>query len=149
MDGNNSLKRIATNANRVAADTRVLDNGEFFLPTSYVDRFANEVSGRTSKGPAVSRKIEDSDDDSDDEDGGAVTEGDPTDGLRHLEDANSNDDAGARRRRLALCTKNWKSAAKEDRKKMWGIFEESGIFAAACRHGLLLWVMDMVCSGEL
>ena len=41
------------------------------------------------------------------------------------------------------------SAAKEDRKKMWGIFDEAGIFAAACRHGLVLWVIDMVCSGEL
>jgi hypothetical protein len=32
---------------------------------------------------------------------------------------------------------------------MWGLFDEAGIFAGACRHGPVLWVIDMVCSGEL
>ena len=50
---------------------------------------------------------------------------------------------------LRECTRNWKSAARDEKKKMWGIFEETGIFAAACRHGFLLWVIDMVRSGEL
>ncbi|KIP01438.1 hypothetical protein PHLGIDRAFT_38684, partial [Phlebiopsis gigantea 11061_1 CR5-6] len=34
-------------------------------------------------------------------------------------------------------------------KRMWAIFEEAGIFACACRHGLILWLVDMVRSGEL
>ncbi|KAI0682966.1 hypothetical protein BC835DRAFT_1311284 [Cytidiella melzeri] len=46
-------------------------------------------------------------------------------------------------------SKNWKSATEEDCKKMWGLFNELGVFAAACRHGLVLWVIDMVCSGKL
>ncbi|KDQ14413.1 hypothetical protein BOTBODRAFT_110205, partial [Botryobasidium botryosum FD-172 SS1] len=31
----------------------------------------------------------------------------------------------------------------------WGIFRETGMFACACRHGLVLWIADMVESGEL
>ncbi|KAF9033503.1 hypothetical protein BDZ89DRAFT_896752, partial [Hymenopellis radicata] len=33
--------------------------------------------------------------------------------------------------------------------KMWGIFEETGIFLALCRHGFVLVVADMIKSGEL
>ncbi|KAL6307295.1 hypothetical protein BKA93DRAFT_815979 [Sparassis latifolia] len=32
---------------------------------------------------------------------------------------------------------------------MWGIFDETGISASACHHGMILWLADMVCSGEL
>jgi hypothetical protein len=34
-------------------------------------------------------------------------------------------------------------------KKMWGIFDETGIFLALCRHGFTLVIADMVMSGEL
>ncbi|KAG1887413.1 uncharacterized protein F5891DRAFT_967298 [Suillus fuscotomentosus] len=47
------------------------------------------------------------------------------------------------------CSKNWKAAANEEKKRMWSVFDETGIFVSACRHGLLLWVTDMVRSGEL
>jgi Kyakuja-Dileera-Zisupton transposase len=33
--------------------------------------------------------------------------------------------------------------------RMWGIFDETGIFLALCRHGFVLVVADMVRSGEL
>lgn len=33
--------------------------------------------------------------------------------------------------------------------RMWGIFDEMGIFLALCRHGFVLVVADMVQSGEL
>lgn len=33
--------------------------------------------------------------------------------------------------------------------RMWGIFDETGIFLALCRHGFVLVVADMVQSGEL
>lgn len=49
----------------------------------------------------------------------------------------------------AGCTDNWKAAADDAKKKSWGIFDETGIFACACRHGMLLWVVDMKRSGEL
>jgi hypothetical protein len=32
---------------------------------------------------------------------------------------------------------------------MWGIFDETGIFLALCRHGFSLVIADMVWSGEL
>lgn len=31
---------------------------------------------------------------------------------------------------------------------MWGIFDETGIFAAFCRYGFALVISDMVRSGE-
>ena len=33
--------------------------------------------------------------------------------------------------------------------KMWGIFDETGIFLSLCRHGFTMLVVDMVRSGEL
>jgi Kyakuja-Dileera-Zisupton transposase len=46
-----------------------------------------------------------------------------------------------------VCPANrWKAAGE---KGTWGIFEESGIFAGACRHGFILWITDMIRSGEL
>ncbi|KAG2101883.1 uncharacterized protein F5147DRAFT_746939 [Suillus discolor] len=47
------------------------------------------------------------------------------------------------------CSKNWKAAASDEKKRMWAIFEETGIFVGACRHGLILWYTDMMRSGEL
>ncbi|KAI0083236.1 hypothetical protein BDY19DRAFT_987949 [Irpex rosettiformis] len=150
MDGNNSLKRMATAAHRVAGDTRSLEDSDYFLSSDFVNRFANEVHGRATKGPAVKHKGQDSDEDSDEDLDGPETEGDPTDGLHPSNGAAAGNEAqDARRRRLALCVKNWKSAAKDEKKKMWAIFDESGVFAAACCHGFVLWIMDMVCSGEL
>ena len=35
-----------------------------------------------------------------------------------------------------------------EKKKVWGIFDETGIFASACPHGFVLWLADMVQSGE-
>lgn len=32
--------------------------------------------------------------------------------------------------------------------KMWGVFDEAGIFVALCRHGFLLTAADIVRSGE-
>ena len=69
MDGNNSLKRMATAAHRMAGDTRSLDDSDYFLPCEYVDRFANEVRGKGMKGPAVKRRRNDSDEESEEEEG--------------------------------------------------------------------------------
>ena len=46
----------------------------------------------------------------------------------------------------AECWNNMKSAFKA---KMWGIFEETGLFLALCQHGFVLLLADMVRSGEL
>ncbi|EIW78051.1 hypothetical protein CONPUDRAFT_61867, partial [Coniophora puteana RWD-64-598 SS2] len=47
------------------------------------------------------------------------------------------------------CTERWKNMRDDNTKRMWGIFEETGLFASLCRHGFSLVVADMVRSGEL
>ncbi|KAK1232440.1 hypothetical protein PQX77_004416 [Marasmius sp. AFHP31] len=47
------------------------------------------------------------------------------------------------------CADRWKNMSEELTSKMWGIFEETGIFLSLCRHGFVLLVVDMVQSGEL
>ena len=34
-------------------------------------------------------------------------------------------------------------------RKTWGVYDETGIFMAVCRHGSCLLIVDMVQSGEL
>ena len=143
MDGNDSLKRIRTIGQRHTADIRVFSESDYFIPREEVDKFANEVCARRTiaKTNAVlpDDQQEEWEDVTDDipiinpEDTG----GDPTDGTD-----NSN---------VAIdgCVHNWKAAQSDSKKKSWEIFEENGLFASACRHGLILWIMDMVRSGEL
>ncbi|KAE9406005.1 hypothetical protein BT96DRAFT_751532, partial [Gymnopus androsaceus JB14] len=135
VDGNNSLKRMAGIGKREVADTRVFNDSDYYLSEDFVDLFANEVKAR----PSVAR-ADDSDDNAEEleEDWVDTVNGDPTDG------------APAEDPELVQCAENWKAAASDlQKKKMWGIFRETGIFASACRHSLVLWVCDMVRSGEL
>jgi len=45
--------------------------------------------------------------------------------------------------------KRWRSAAPEARKKMFSFFAVSGIFLVVCQHGHVLFLCDMIRSGEL
>jgi len=47
------------------------------------------------------------------------------------------------------CAECWQNMKTELTAKMWGIFEETGLFLALCRHGFILILVDMVRSGEL
>ncbi|KAJ6461948.1 hypothetical protein C8R47DRAFT_1180494 [Mycena vitilis] len=47
------------------------------------------------------------------------------------------------------CKERWKNLSEKVTAKMWGIFDETGVFLALCRHGFVLLVADMVRSGEL
>ncbi|KAJ6451554.1 hypothetical protein C8R45DRAFT_1057106 [Mycena sanguinolenta] len=47
------------------------------------------------------------------------------------------------------CSDRWKNMIDDVTSRMWGIFDETGIFLALCRHGFVLVVADMVRSGEL
>jgi hypothetical protein len=47
------------------------------------------------------------------------------------------------------CVDRWRNAGPEQRKRMFSVFDESGIFIAACRHRFVLLACDMVKSGEL
>lgn len=125
MDGNNSLKRLASIGNRARGDTRTFHDSDYFLSEEFVNQYAGEVKaqGQTSG-------------EEDETHADRSGEGDPTDGV--IDDPD-----------VTPCTRNWKAAAAEDKKRMWGVFDETGIFAIACRHGFVLWVADMMRSGEL
>ncbi|KAJ7074925.1 hypothetical protein B0H15DRAFT_792589 [Mycena belliarum] len=47
------------------------------------------------------------------------------------------------------CADRWKNMVNDVTSKMWGVFDETGIFLALCRHGFVLLVTDMLRSGEL
>ena len=47
------------------------------------------------------------------------------------------------------CAKHWRNMWMEHTAKMWGIFEETGLFLALCWHGFVLLLVDIICSGEL
>ncbi|KAF8842048.1 hypothetical protein BDN67DRAFT_900167, partial [Paxillus ammoniavirescens] len=46
------------------------------------------------------------------------------------------------------CASWWKNMKDNHTAKMWGVFNETGIFLAVCRHGFTLAIADMVQSGE-
>lgn len=114
---------------REVSDHRILSNSDYFIPRAFVNSFANEVSM-----PVDSEGYQDEDLEEepamDETQGGDLTDGE--------KDSNVSD-----------CARNWKAAAADDKKKMWEIFDESGVFMSACRHGLILWIIDMIKSGEL
>ena len=131
--------------NRVAADTRTYTGSDYILPREFVDRYADEVKSKPSPQKPQHREIRTEDSDtSDTEDtpedvpGDPSGAGDPTDGVE-LDGRNDIDQ----------CVKNWKAAASDDKKRSWAIFDETGVYLAACEHGLILWVCNMVRSGEL
>ncbi|KDQ49650.1 hypothetical protein JAAARDRAFT_143120 [Jaapia argillacea MUCL 33604] len=50
---------------------------------------------------------------------------------------------------VATCIERWRNAGPEERKRMFALFDECGIFLVACRHGMILLICDMIQSGEL
>ncbi|OJT09099.1 hypothetical protein TRAPUB_1 [Trametes pubescens] len=152
MDGNNSLKRMAALGGRQVGDRRTFHDSDYFLPTAFVNEFAHEVR---------SRPLPDGNDDDDGGDGDGdsgnndqnIRRSDGSAALNSLSAAAEplleGGDPTDGRAVQSSCTKNWKAAASDDKKRSWGIFEETGIFASACRHGLILWLVDMIRSGEL
>ncbi|KAJ7711576.1 hypothetical protein B0H16DRAFT_1667755 [Mycena metata] len=47
------------------------------------------------------------------------------------------------------CEERWKNLGDDASKKMWAIYNKTGVFLSLCRHGFVLAVTDMVRSGEL
>lgn len=134
VDGNNSLKRLDGVGKREVSDTRIFGDSDYYLSEEFVDTFADEVKARPKEKVVAEAVAEAEEEESE---GELVDEihGDPTDG-----DTDPT---------LKECTDNWKAAAAEGAKRMWNAFRESGYFVMACRHGFVLWVADMVRSGEL
>ena len=135
FDDNNSLKRIKNLHGHEVADNWILQGSYYFLSQEFINQFANDVPMR--KPPPVYDDV--FEDHLLNDDVEYHTEnlhgGDPTDGESQS--------------KISDCAKNWKAAASNEKKRMWDIFEETGIFASACHHAMMLWVADMVRSGEL
>lgn len=47
------------------------------------------------------------------------------------------------------CSDRWQNMKEDVTARAWGMYDETGIFPALCRHGFVLVVVDMVKSGEL
>ena len=133
MDGNNSLKRLATRGDRVAGDIRQF-NSNYYLSREFVDSFANEVKSRQTQGKPDLR------DRSDPRAAGGDAEAEAPPLPNDPDPTQGNPNHG--------CAGNWKAAAADEEKKMWGIFDETGIFVCACRHSIVIYVVDMVQTGE-
>jgi len=50
---------------------------------------------------------------------------------------------------VSTCMDRWKNAGPEERKRMFQMYAECGIFLVACRHGTVLLVCDIIRSCEL
>jgi hypothetical protein len=135
VDANFSTKRIAKVGQRAIGDCRTFKDSDYYMPNSWVDKFDGEVKSRPQ--PKEGDLIDNDLNEQEESDDGDPTDGDPTDGMP----------TGLLP--TIPCANHWKASAAEERKRMWGVFEESGIFASACRHGMILWIIDMVRSGEL
>ncbi|OAX32642.1 hypothetical protein K503DRAFT_852090 [Rhizopogon vinicolor AM-OR11-026] len=122
IDGNNSLKRWASQIyNSVSRDDSRQPRTDYWIDREVVDKFKDEVRSRTAL---------DKNDNADD------WEDVPNDGEVPGEVPFN-------------CTARWRNAGPEQRKKMFSLFDESGIFIAACRHRFILVACDMIHSGEL
>ncbi|KAJ7042225.1 hypothetical protein C8F04DRAFT_1252201 [Mycena alexandri] len=146
MDGNDSLKRVLrrepkdfdNDGNLVPGqskerfDPRAANVGkDYFIPREKVDLWSKdkldewrkEPNGADKNGPETSVPSE------------STPAAQPT----------PEAPAGA----AAGCEERWKNLGEDSLKRMWGIYDETGIFICLCRHGFVLLVEDMVRSGEL
>ena len=135
VDDNELLRRIAGLGGRSVGDTRTFDKSDYYLSKEFVNQFKDEVKSKTAPSCAEASEHE-----------------------REWEDEEARESVDDTEEMLGTsvgpvsaprCTDNWKSAAAENKKRMWGIFREMGLFASACRHGFILWHIDMIQSREL
>ncbi|KAG8705240.1 hypothetical protein FRC08_001756 [Ceratobasidium sp. 394] len=136
-DGNNSLKRLA---NASVVDRRTL-NGGYFLSPDYVDRFKDEVKNAkkaTKQSKGTTQPTNSAGDNTESEDCTASAAS-----------LQSDSAAGNEESQGVPCEMHWKNTRVDDTGKRIVIFDETGIFAVACRHGTVIFVEDMQRSGEL
>ncbi|KAG8752940.1 hypothetical protein FRC12_011728 [Ceratobasidium sp. 428] len=133
MDGNNSLKRLLKGGREDVGSY----SPTYFISPSDVNQFANEVTRVRPPTPPP-----------------PVQEADPDDlGIPNLEPPTVTPSIGVGPTNGELlassCATNWRAAQAQHDKKTPSIFDETGIFLACCRHGLVAVIVDMIRSGEL
>ena len=122
MDGNNLAKRLLS-AGR--ADDRDFDSN-YFLTREEVDHFKDEVKS--------CRKT--TDEILEEDDAPWIIQEKPKDQFKQ-------------NGRPAPCTDSWKASAVEHQQTAKAIYDSTGIFPAACQHGIIIKACEMVQSGEL
>ncbi|KAF6751976.1 hypothetical protein DFP72DRAFT_1033987 [Ephemerocybe angulata] len=131
MDGNDSLKRIIRRS--LEATQVPLDDDEMQPTQTQPGASAERNNGRTVDSDGVyyiSREQADRQ--------GKEHSGQKGPELAEEEETHS-----------SACAGRWQNMKKEVTEKMWGIFDETGIFLCLCRHGFVIALLDMVRSGEL
>ncbi|QRV96945.1 hypothetical protein RhiJN_24964 [Ceratobasidium sp. AG-Ba] len=118
MDGNSSLKRLR----KGGASDPVVYTPSYFMPSSYVDMFQNEVK-RVRPPTPPPKPLDDTQDD---------------DPIIKPEPASIPAGVGPTDSELltSSCATNWRAAQSQQCKKTSNIFEETGVFLACCRHGV-------------
>ncbi|KAJ7043626.1 hypothetical protein C8F04DRAFT_1251032 [Mycena alexandri] len=124
FDGNESLRRVVRNVSNADGSVDVDDEGEA-VPQKSKERADNRDAG---EGYFVDR--------------GEVDKWSKTK-LANLLPTDEVPGEGV------PCSDRWKNMINDVTSKMWGIFDETGIFLALCRHGFVLLLADMIRSGEL
>jgi hypothetical protein len=134
QDGNNSLKQIIwrshsddKNPNNPGPSSKRTDTrrvlGDMYIPREDVNKWACELVEKVkSASEGVSRII-------------LHCSANLTD--IQTQDPNYNP-----------CALRWKNMIEEITNRMWGMFNETGIFMVFCRHGFTLVITDMVQSSE-
>ncbi|QRV97834.1 hypothetical protein RhiJN_25853 [Ceratobasidium sp. AG-Ba] len=124
MDGNSSLKR----PRKGGASDPVVYTPSYFMPSSYVDMFQNEVK-RVRPPTPPPEPLDDTQDD---------------DPIIEPEPASIPAGVGPTDSELltSSCATNWRAAQSQQCKKTSNIFEETGVFLACCRHGLIAVIVD-------
>lgn len=134
IDGNNSLRRVDPTQTKstLPLDDSRLHTSDIWLTPSQVNQFKDEVKAQRQSRPTQRQyppnPSHDHEYDDEEPDDGDVTAGSPE---------------------VTVCIERWRAAGPDERKRMWKMFAETGIFIAVCRHGFLLFVCDMIQSGEL
>ncbi|KAG1781291.1 hypothetical protein EV702DRAFT_1177553 [Suillus placidus] len=140
IDGNNSLKRWASSSpNSLPRDDSRRPRSDYWIGHDAVDKFKDEVRSRTvSVFCIINFKYVKYPYDQ------ALDKNDKVDDWEDVRD-----DQEVPGEAVFHCTARWCNAGPEQRKKMFSVFDESGIFIAACRHHFVLVACDMIHSGEL
>lgn len=141
MDSNNSAKRLKGAG---LADPREFQN-DYFLSREDVDKFQNKVKQHMRAPKAPGKKLF-------------------TSQMNSIEYGNEHNtaiadalwitvdepgEAADGEDKVTPCTENWKASAEENNKKSLAVYDSTGIFPSACRHGFMLKAVEMVESGEL
>ncbi|KAG8725372.1 hypothetical protein FRC09_001176 [Ceratobasidium sp. 395] len=133
MDGNNSLKRLLKGGHEdVGSYTPT-----YFLSPSNVNRFKNEVT--RVRPPTPPPPVQDID-----LDGLGIPEVEPPVITPSIGVGPTDGEPLA-----TSCANNWRAAQAQHDKKTPSMFDETGVFLACCRHGLVAVIVDMIRSGEL